>query len=49
MKYRFVVIGFLLAAAWTVCAAGEDREAKLAEIAAKYRDIVEYREVPGGK
>jgi hypothetical protein len=49
MKYRFVVIGFLLTAAWTVCAAGEDREAKLAEIAAKYRDIVEYREVPGGK
>ena len=49
MKVRFVVIGFLLAAAWTVCAAGEDREAKLAEIAAKYRDIVEYREVPGGK
>ena len=49
MKYRFVVIGFLLAAAWMVCAAGEDREAKLAEIAAKYREIVEYREVPGGK
>ena len=49
MKYRFVVIGFLLTAAWTVCAAGEDREAKLAEIAAKYRDIVEHREVPGGK
>ena len=49
MKYRSVVIGFLLTAVWMVCAAGEDREAKLAEIAAKYRDIVEYREVPGGK
>ena len=41
--------GFLLAAVWTVCAASEDREAKLAEIAAKYREIVEHREEPGGK
>ena len=49
MKYRFVVTGFLLAAALTVSAAGEDRQAQLAEIAAKYREIVEHREVQGGK
>lgn len=49
MKYRFVVTGFLLAAALTVSAASEDRQAQLAEIAAKYREIVEHREVQGGK
>lgn len=49
MKVLFVVIWFLLAAALTVSAAGEDREARLAEIAAKVREIVEHREVPGGK
>ena len=49
MKYRFVVIGLLLAAALTVSAAGEDREARLAEIVARYREIVEHREEPGGK
>lgn len=49
MKYRFVVIGLLLTAAWTGGAASEDREAKQAEIVAKYREIVEHREVPGGK
>ena len=49
MKIRIVVIGFLLAAVWTVSAASEDREARLAEIAAKYREIVEHREVPGGR
>jgi hypothetical protein len=49
MKYRSVVIWFLLAAALTVSAAGEDREARLAEIVARYREIVEHREVQGGK
>ena len=49
MKTRIVVIGLLLAAACTSNAASEDREAKLAEIAAKVREIVEHREVPGGK
>ena len=49
MKVRLVMIGFLLAAALTVNAASEDREAKLAEIAVKVREIVEHREVPGGK
>ena len=49
MKVRLVMIGFMLAAAWTGCAASEDREAKLAEIVARYREIVEHREVPGGK
>ena len=49
MKTRIVVIGLLWAAACTSNAASEDREAKLAEIAAKVREIVEHREVPGGK
>ena len=49
MKVLFVVIGLLWAAACTSNAASEDREAKLAEIAAKVREIVEHREVPGGK
>ena len=49
MKVLFVVIWFLLAAALTVSAAGENREAKQAEIVARYREIVEHREVQGGK
>ena len=49
MKTRIVVIGLLWAAACTSNAASEDREAKLAEIAAKVREIVEHREEPGGK
>ena len=49
MKTRIVVIGLLWAAACTSNAASEDREARLAEIVAKYREIVEHREVPGGK
>ena len=49
MKFRFALIGLLLTAAWTGGAASEDREAKQAEIVAKYREIVEHREVPGGK
>ena len=49
MKTRIVVIGLLWAAACTSNAASEDREAKLAEIVARYREIVEHREVPGGK
>ena len=49
MKVLFVVIWFLLAAALTVSAAGEDREARSAEIVARYREIVEHREVQGGK
>lgn len=49
MKVRLVMIGFMLAAAWTGCAASEDRQAQLAEIAAKVREIVEHREVSGGK
>ncbi len=49
MKTRIVVIGLLLTAAWTGNAASEDLEAKRAEIAAKVREIVEHREVPGGK
>jgi len=49
MKTRIVVIGLLLASAWTGGAASEDRETRLAEITAKVREIVEHREVPGGK
>ena len=49
MKVRLVMIGFMLVAAWKGCAASEDRQAQLAEIAAKYPEIVEHREVPGGR
>lgn len=49
MKYRFALIGLLLTATWTGGAASEDREAKLAEIVAKVREITEHREVQGGK
>ena len=49
MKFRFALIGLLLTAAWTGGAASEDREAKLAEIVAKVREITEHREVQGGK
>ena len=49
LSIAYLSFVFVLAAAWTGCAASEDRQAQLAEIAAKYREIVEHREVPGGR
>ena len=49
LSIAYLSFVFVLAAVWTGCAASEDRQAQLAEIAAKYREIVEHREVPGGR